>query len=48
MVAYLEDDEAYGRVMPPFVALAGTDRSLLIQRYRAIEDAALRRDEQGS
>jgi len=27
-------------VMPPFVALAETDRSLVIQRYHAVEDAA--------
>jgi len=40
MVAYLEDDEAYARVMPPFLPLAATDRSLLIRRYRAVEDAA--------
>ncbi len=40
MVAYLEDDEAYARVMPPFLPLAETDRSLVIQRYRAVEDAA--------
>jgi hypothetical protein len=40
MVAYLEDDEAYARVMPPFVPLAETDRSLLIQRYHAVKDAA--------
>ena len=40
MVAYLEDDEAYARVMPPFLPLAETDRSLLIQRYHAVEDAA--------
>jgi 4-hydroxy-tetrahydrodipicolinate synthase len=40
LVAYLEDDEAYARVMPPFVALAETDRSLVIQRYHAVEDAA--------
>jgi 4-hydroxy-tetrahydrodipicolinate synthase len=40
MVAYLEDDEAYARVMPPFVALAETDRSLVIQRYHAIENTA--------
>jgi hypothetical protein len=37
MVAYLEDDEAYAHVMPPFVALAETDRSLLIQRYLELE-----------
>jgi 4-hydroxy-tetrahydrodipicolinate synthase len=41
MVAYLEDDEAYARVMPPFVPLAATDRSLLIQRYRAVEEGAI-------
>jgi 4-hydroxy-tetrahydrodipicolinate synthase len=40
MVAYLEDNEAYARVMPPFVPLAETERSLLIQRYHAVEDAA--------
>lgn len=40
MVAYLEDDEAYARVMPPFLTLAKTDRSLLIQRYHAVEDTA--------
>jgi hypothetical protein len=40
MVAYLEDDEAYARVMPPFLPLAESDRSLVIQRYHAVEDAA--------
>ena len=40
MVAYLENDEAYARVMPPFLPLAETDRSLLIQRYHAVEHAA--------
>jgi 4-hydroxy-tetrahydrodipicolinate synthase len=39
MVAYLEKDAAYARVMPPLFPLAETDRSLLIQRYLAIEDA---------
>ena len=40
MVAYLENDEAYARVMPPFLPLAETDRSLVIQRYHAVENAA--------
>jgi hypothetical protein len=40
MVAYLEDDEAYARVMPPFLPLAETDRSLMIQRYHAVQGAA--------
>jgi 4-hydroxy-tetrahydrodipicolinate synthase len=40
MVAYLEDDEAYARVMPPFLPLAEADRALMMQRYHAIEDAA--------
>jgi hypothetical protein len=40
MVAYLEDNEAYARVMPPFVPLAEADRLLLIQRYHAVQGAA--------
>jgi 4-hydroxy-tetrahydrodipicolinate synthase len=40
MIAYLEDDEGYARVMPPFLPLAETDRSRVIQRYHAVEDAA--------
>jgi 4-hydroxy-tetrahydrodipicolinate synthase len=40
MVAYLEDDEAYARVLPPFIPLAAAERSLLIQRYHAVEDAS--------
>jgi 4-hydroxy-tetrahydrodipicolinate synthase len=40
MVAYLEDDEAYARVLPPLVPLAESDRALVIQRYRAVGDAA--------
>jgi dihydrodipicolinate synthase/N-acetylneuraminate lyase len=40
MVVYLEDDEAYARVMPPFLPLAETDRSLVIQRYHAVQGAA--------
>jgi 4-hydroxy-tetrahydrodipicolinate synthase len=39
LVAYLEDDEAYARVLPPFIPLAAAERSLLMQRYRAVEDA---------
>jgi 4-hydroxy-tetrahydrodipicolinate synthase len=39
LVAYLEHDEAYTRVMPPFLPLSQTDRSLVIQRYHAVEDA---------
>lgn len=39
MVAYLEDDEAYARVLPPFIPLAAAERSLLRQRYHAVEDA---------
>jgi 4-hydroxy-tetrahydrodipicolinate synthase len=37
MVAYLEDDEAYARVMPPFLPLAEADRALMMQRYHAVE-----------
>jgi hypothetical protein len=40
MVAHLENDDAYARVMPPFLPLSETDRSLMIQRYHAVEDAA--------
>jgi 4-hydroxy-tetrahydrodipicolinate synthase len=40
MVAYLENDEGHARVMPPFLPLAETARSLMIQRYHAVEDAA--------
>jgi 4-hydroxy-tetrahydrodipicolinate synthase len=39
MVAYLEDDEAYARVLPPFIPLVAAERSLLRQRYHAVEDA---------
>ena len=39
MVAYLEDDEAYARVLPPFIPLGAAERSLLMQRYHAVEDA---------
>lgn len=40
VVAYLEDEEAYARVMPPFLPLAETERSLVIQRYHAVANAA--------
>jgi 4-hydroxy-tetrahydrodipicolinate synthase len=39
MVAYLEDDEAYARVLPPFIPLAAAERSLLMQRYHTVENA---------
>jgi 4-hydroxy-tetrahydrodipicolinate synthase len=45
MVAYLEGDEAHARVLPPFAPLSEADRSLLIQRYQALEDPGLRRAE---
>jgi len=48
MVAYLEDDEAYARVMPPFLTLAETDRLLLIQRYQCGRGRRFRGDEYGS
>jgi len=40
VVAYLEEDEAHARVMPPFLPLAETDRELVISRYNAAQDAA--------
>ena len=39
MVAYLEDDEAHARVLPPLLPLSETERALVIQRYCAVADA---------
>ena len=36
MVAYLEDDEAYARILPPLMPLAEFERKRVIQRYCAI------------
>jgi 4-hydroxy-tetrahydrodipicolinate synthase len=40
MVAYLEDDEAYARTLPPLLPLAESERECVIRRYRAVEDTA--------
>jgi 4-hydroxy-tetrahydrodipicolinate synthase len=40
MIAYLEDDEAYARALPPLMALAESERECVIQRYRAVVDTA--------
>lgn len=40
MIAYLEDDEAYARTLPPLSPLADSERECVIQRYRAVQDTA--------
>ncbi len=40
MVAYMEDDEAYARTLPPLLPLAESERECLIRRYRAVEHTA--------
>jgi 4-hydroxy-tetrahydrodipicolinate synthase len=39
LVAYLEDDEAYARTLPPLLPLIESEQECVIRRYRAVKDA---------